>query len=201
LEVRDVSLQTVRPLIERNHYTHSTPAAASRAFGVYLGRRLEGAAVLTPGARNAHRILVAAEPEDVITLSRLWLSDRLPKNAESRVLGVVIRTLRREGRHKALVTFADPAVGHDGTIYRAAGFRYLGRTEPESTLIIDGRERHPRSAWDDYGSNNIGHLRRTGVRVFRVRTEPKHRYVAVLDRAWGWRLGALSEKAHNALGP
>jgi len=197
LEVREVPLSEVRDLIERNHYTHSTPAASSRAFGVYLGCRLEGAAVFTPGARHAHRLFVAARPADVLTLSRLWLSDRLPRNAESRVLGVVVRMLRREGRHKVLVTFADPAVGHDGTIYRAAGFRYLGRTQAEASLLIHGRERHPRSVWDAFGSNDVGHLRRTGVEAGRVRTEPKHRYAVAIDPGWAWRLPKECQWVHG----
>src|SRR5207302_209836 len=122
IEVRAVPLAAVAPLIEREHYLRSAPAAASLAFGIYVGKRLEGAAILTNGARNVHRVLAAAESEDVVTLSRLWLSERLPKNSESRVLGVIVRLLRREGQYKALVTFADPEAGHDGTIYRAAGF-------------------------------------------------------------------------------
>src|SRR6266571_3086841 len=82
LEVREVPLAEVRALIEREHYTRSAPAVASQSFGVFLGCKLEGAAILTPGARNAHRLLMAARPEDVVTLSRLWLSERLPRNAE-----------------------------------------------------------------------------------------------------------------------
>src|SRR5438309_4507576 len=42
LLVRQVSLPEVRGLIEREHYTHSTPAAASQAFAVLLDGRLEG---------------------------------------------------------------------------------------------------------------------------------------------------------------
>jgi hypothetical protein len=188
LEVREVPLPVVHDLIERHHYTHSTPAAASRSFGVYLRGKLEGAAILTPGARNAHRLLSAARRENVITLSRLWLSDRLPKNAESRVLGIIVRVLRQEGRYKALVTFADPEAGHDGTIYRAAGFRYLGTTQAEAVLVIDGRPVHRRSVASAYGSNHVGHLSRTGVPATRLRTEPKHRYAVAIDPAWAWRL-------------
>ena len=188
IEVREVSLPDVRSLIEREHYTHSVPAAASHAFGIYLGTRLEGAAILTPGARNAHRLLQGGRPEDVITLSRLWLSDRLPRNSESRVIGVIVRALRDEGPARVLVTFADPAAGHDGTIYRAAGFRYLGRTEPEAAILVEGRATHPRSAFSAFGSNDIDHLRRTGVRAIRARTVPKHRYAVALDPAWAWRL-------------
>jgi hypothetical protein len=188
LVVREVSLPVVRGLVEREHYTRSCPAVATHAFAVELDDRLDGAAVLTTGAVRAHKILAAATREDVVTLSRLWLSDRLPKNAESRVLGVIVRKLRREGRFKALVTFADPAAGHDGTIYRAVGFVYTGTTQPERYLVIDGKPCHPRSVSSAHGSNHAAHLRRTGISAERVWAEPKHRYVAILDPAWTWRL-------------
>jgi hypothetical protein len=155
---------------------------------VFLDGEVEGAALLTPGARNAHRLFAAARAEDVVTLSRLWLSDRLPRNAESRVLSIIIRILRRDGRHKILVTFADPAVAHAGGIYRAAGFVYLGVTQPETVLLIGGSARHPRSAFSALGSNDVGHLSRTGVAVVRARTEPKHRFAVAIDPTWRWRL-------------
>jgi hypothetical protein len=190
LDVRSVPLRAVRNLIEREHYTHSTPAAASRAFGVYLHGELHGAAVLFNGAARSSSVLFGAGPGDVVTLSRLWLSDDLPKNAESRVLGVIVRVLRRERRYKALVTFADPAVGHDGAIYRAAGFTYLGTTNAETSFLIDGKACHSRTVASSYGSSDVEHLRRTGIDARRVRALPKHRYVAVLDQSWRWRLGA-----------
>jgi hypothetical protein len=192
LVVREVPLPVVRGLIEREHYTKSCPAAASRAYGVYLADELNGGVVISNGSANAYRLLSAGRPDDVVTLSRLWLSDDLPKNAESRVLGIVVRTLRREGRYKALLTFADPAAGHDGGIYRAAGFTYLGTTNPEAYVVIDGRECHPRTVASSYGSNDVEHLRRTGLDARRRWVAPKHRYVAVLDESWRWRLGISS---------
>lgn len=187
IEVAEVPLGEVAGLIRENHYTHSCAAVASHAFGVYLNGELLGAAVITTGAARSHRLLTAARPSDVVTLSRLWLSDCLPKNSESRVLGVICRRLRAHG-YKALVTFADPAAGHVGTIYRAAGFRFLGRTGPEPYLIIDGAVCHPRSVSSALGSNDVGHLRRTGIEATRVRTIPKFRYVVPLDKTWGWRV-------------
>jgi hypothetical protein len=188
LVVAEVPLGTVRTLIERNHYSRSCPAVASRAFAIFLGKQLHGAAVFSNGSAHAGRLVVAGVPQHVVTLSRLWLSDRLPKNAESRVLGIILRMLRREGRHKVLLTFADPAVGHDGTIYRAAGFTYLGTTAPESYILIAGKECHPRSVASAHGSNDTGHLRRTGIDARRRWIPPKHRYVVLLDPSWGWRL-------------
>ena len=41
-----------------------------------------------------------------------WLSDWLPANSESKVLGVALGELRRHTSVKFLVSYADPAEGH-----------------------------------------------------------------------------------------
>jgi hypothetical protein len=165
------------------------PTAPMVSFGVYRCRRLLGAVVLTTGMRNTHRVLLGSRPLDVLVLARLWLSDDLPRNSESRVLGVVARDLRRSSRWKALVSYADPGAGHDGGIYRAAGWLYLGQGIAEPYVLLpDGRLHHPRSVSHQLGTNHVGHLSRTGVPARRVPVAGKHRYVCVLDRSWTWRL-------------
>ncbi len=193
LRVRPVPPATVRPLIEREHYLRSMPAAPRRCFGVYLGEELRGAVVFTSGARQGHRLLAAAGPQEVATLARLWLSDALPRNSESRVLGVVLRELRRTTPWKLLLSYADPAAGHVGMIYQATGWLYLGLTAGETYIRLgDGRLHHPRSVYECFGSNRVGHLRATGVAARREPVGGKHRYAHVLDPAWRWRLRAAT---------
>ncbi len=189
LIVRPAPPGVVRPLIVEHHYLHSMPCAAWRCFGVFAGADLVGAMVFTAGARQGHRALVGASPQQVATLARLWLRDEIPKNAESRVIGVVLRLLRRDGRWKLLLSYADPAAGHVGTIYQATGWLYLGQGVPPSYVDLgDGRALHPRTVYDRLGSNAVGHLRRTGIPARRAVVSGKHRYAYVLDPAWRWRL-------------
>lgn len=193
LAVRPVPPVVVRPLIEHEHYLRSMPAAPRRCFGVALGDELVGAVVFTSGARHGHRLLAAASPQEVATLARLWLSDVLPRNSESRVLGIVLRELRRTTPWKLVLSYADPAVGHVGTIYQATGWLYLGETAGETYVRLgDGKLHHPRSVYERFGSNRVGHLRSTGVPARREPVGGKHRYAYVLDPAWGWRLRGLA---------
>lgn len=204
ISVQPVSPAIVRPLMEQRHYLHSMPAAPRGCFGVFLGRELVGAVVFTSGARLGHRLLAAAAPADVTTLARLWLSDTLPTNSESRVLGIVLRTLRRAAAVKLVLTYADPAAGHVGTIYQATGWTYLGVTEPgRAVLLEDGKLHHPRSVFSRYGSNRISHLRATGVPARTEQQPGKHRYAYVLDPAWRWRLRAHGQAypAHPSRAP
>lgn len=189
LTVRQVAPSTVRTIIEQGHYLHSMPAGARVCYGVYLADALVGAVVFSIGARNSHRLLGAAEPEDVVTLARLWLNDLLPGNSESRVLGIVLRDLRRTTTVKLVLSYADPAAGHVGTIYQATGWLYLGQTEPNAYVrLADGELHHPRTIYGRYGSNRLHHLRATGIAARREIVGGKHRYGYLLEPSWRWRL-------------
>jgi hypothetical protein len=85
-------------------------------------------------SRHGFRVLAGAKPQQVAVLARLWLSDDLPNNAESRVIGVLLRLARRERQWKLLLSYADPEAGHAGTIYRATGWLYLGPGQPDNQL-------------------------------------------------------------------
>lgn len=51
-----------------------------------------------------------------------------PQNAASLLLGGSERLLRDDTRWSLLVTYADEAEGHTGTIYRATNWQYGGKT-------------------------------------------------------------------------
>jgi len=95
------------------------------------------------GPKNAHRLVDGASSTDCLTLTRLWLSDELPRNSESRVNGVVIRALKRNTSVKFLLSYADPAQRHLGTIYQATGWLYTGLSQATPMYDIgDGVPRH-----------------------------------------------------------
>ncbi|MGJ0397426.1 MAG: hypothetical protein ACR65U_14485 [Methylocystis sp.] len=76
-----------------------------------------------------------------IELNRMAFSDALPRNSESRALGVALRMIRAQYPHiEWVVSFADAAQCGDGTIYRASGFVLTGITPNRSIARLpDGR--------------------------------------------------------------
>jgi hypothetical protein len=191
LRVQPVRASVVSELVRQQHYLHSMPAAPRACFAVYLDAELVGAMVFTSGPRLGFRLVGGGYPQQAATLARLWLSDVLPANSESRVIGVVLRHLRRHTPWKILLSYADPMAGHVGTIYQATGWLYLGQTAPSSYLDLgDGRLQHPRSVSNRLGSNSVRHLRNTGIRASRQAQPGKFRYVYCLDPHWRWRLTA-----------
>jgi hypothetical protein len=176
-------------LLERNHYLHSLPGGTRLAFGVFLENRLLGAATLGVGPTNAHCLVEGATPDDCLTLTRLWLSDELPRNSESRTIGVLLRALGLHTSVKFVLSYADPAHGHLGTIYQATGWLYTGLSEPMPLYDLgDGVARHSRSLGHTYGTHSVAHFLRHGVDVKLQPQAPKHRYLWFLDPAWRGRL-------------
>ena len=189
IEVRTIAPAVARDVFERHHYLHSMPAGTRFCFGVFVGDRLLGAVSLGVGPLNAHRLVDGALPIDGLTLTRLWLDDALPLNSESHVLGVVVRALRRFTKVKFLVSYADPAAGHVGTVYQAAGWLYTGTSEDQPLMDLgDGVPRHLRTVASAFGTHSARYFRRLGLPVRFVPAVPKHRYVVLVDPSWRDRL-------------
>jgi hypothetical protein len=189
MQVLPVPFWVARSVLVRHHYLHSMPGGSKLAFGVFMQNSLRGAVTLGVGPYNAPSLVSGATSDDGLTLSRLWLSAGLPRNSESRVLGIILRSLRRHTSLKFLLTYADPSQGHVGTIYQATGWLYTGLSEAMPLYDIgDGKARHSRSLSHAYGSHSIAHFRRHGVAVELVTQEPKHRYAYFLDGSWRGRL-------------
>jgi hypothetical protein len=119
----------------------------------------------------------------------LWLSDELPRNSESRFIGVVLRSLRKHTDVKFLLAYADPSQGHVVTIYQAIGWLYTGLSQATPLYDFgDGRQHHSRSLGHVFGSHGLAHLRRQGVQVRLVPQRAKHRYLYLLDPSWRSRV-------------
>lgn len=175
------------------------------AFGIFFSDRLLGALTFGVGPTNAHRLVEGAARDDCLTLTRLWLSDELPRNSESRTLGVAARALRRHTAVKFIISYADPSQGHVGTIYQASNWLYTGLSQASPLYDIgDGIARHSRSLSHAYGSHCIKHFARHGVEIKKVPQAAKHRYVYFLDPSFRHRLNVpvlpYPKKAGNSDG-
>lgn len=112
-----------------------------------------------------------------VELSRLYIEDSMPRNAETWLIGKALRMLSRSLPDVgAVVSYADPSANHKGTIYRASGFSFDGMTDSE--------RKTPRSDYVDsvtgkkYGRKGNSPVDAVLVRVPRV---SKHRYIKMLQ--------------------
>lgn len=127
--------------IAAHHYAKGCSNTSVKAFSLTRHGVIVGAAVWLPPTRACAETVNRDHWRDVLALSRLVVLNGEPTNTESMFIGRMVRAIRREGRWKSLVTFADESQGHTGVIYRASNWTYIGRTKPEPRWVAeDGRQ-------------------------------------------------------------
>lgn len=124
--------------IRSEHYTHSVPSGKSYyyAYGPAI-------VVFSIPANQFVGPFLFGRKRDVWELSRLWAPDGHERNLLTRAISQAVRSFRRqEPKAWALVSYADPNVGHAGTVYRAASWLPCGQVEearyyraPDGTVV------------------------------------------------------------------
>jgi hypothetical protein len=115
----------IRQWIVERHYLRSAPPGfvVALEFVDDAGDRIGAALLGRPTSRSL-------DAEQWLELTRLFFVDEAPKNTESRALALMRKWVRTWlPKTKALLAYSDPAVGHDGTIYRADGWASFGQTQ------------------------------------------------------------------------
>ena len=147
LTVKPCPFLEVAGFIDKHHYAgFMNGVRVFQSFAVYHGNRLVGGAVFGGMATTAWKAFGDCENK-VIELRRLVLLDEAGRNSESRVIGMMLRWLKANSDMEVVVSYADPAHGHDGTIYRAANFKYVGLSGKDKKLLDPetGKVHHSRS--------------------------------------------------------
>lgn len=131
-------------LVRRLHYAQGGSNTATFRHGLYRREewplRVVGVAWWIPPTKTAaHATFPEGDWQRVLALSRFVLDEEVPKNGASFLLARSTKLIERDGEWDCLVTYADEWQGHTGTIYRAAGWEYVGVTKPERVYVLDGR--------------------------------------------------------------
>lgn len=118
------SITDLRLQLLAHHYTHSVPSGKSWYY------EHDGAIVVysIPANPSVSRFLLGV-PNRVIELARLWAPDGHRPNLMTEAIAWSVKQLARDTSFDALVSYADPSVGHLGGVYRAASWVYLGQCE------------------------------------------------------------------------
>ena len=183
IRVQPIPFVAARQIAVKHHYLHSLPGGTKLAFGAFVEGKLFGVITFGVGPYNAFSLVEGACPDHCLALTRLWLSETLPSNSESRVISVCLRYLRKYTTLKFIITYADPAQGHVGTIYQATGWLYTGLSEATPKFDIgDGVARHSRSLSHAFGSHSLKYLSERGLNIKTLPQIPKYRYIYFLDQ-------------------
>lgn len=125
ITVRPISAAEAREVVRRIHYSGKVVNNSTLHLGVFLNGALLGAMQFgSPLDRRAVLPLVeGTEWNQMLELNRMAFDDRLPRNSESRAMGVAFRLIKRHRPDiKWILSFSDGTQCGDGAIYRASGF-------------------------------------------------------------------------------
>lgn len=123
--VKPIKAATANAVVKKIHYSGKVVQNSQLHFGVFLNGKLEGAMQFGPpiNKKGTLAIVKGTKWGGMIELNRMAFSDALPKNSESRAMGVVFRLIKKMyPQIEWVVSFSDGTQCGDGTIYRAAGF-------------------------------------------------------------------------------
>lgn len=141
--VRPVALQTAQRMVRQYHYAHGGSKTAVACFGLFHYLRsfwdtdCYGITWWIPPTRDAAIATYPANPEAVLSLSRMVIHPGAPRNAATFLLARSVKLL--DARWECLVTYADTWQHHTGSVYRAANWRYVGLTDAEQVYVLNGR--------------------------------------------------------------
>lgn len=146
--VRKIDAKLAKSYIHKNHYSGGSHNGPSPCYGLFDGDNLIGCLMFaTPCSEAVRASVFGVEYKDaVVELHRLHILDVTPRNTESWMISRCLRLLKQDRpQTRAVISFADPTQGHQGTIYKASNFIQCGTSSP-ATFYLDSecRLRHPR---------------------------------------------------------
>lgn len=155
-----------------SHYLQKRPAIVLLCLRMLLFGKPVGCVVYSAPPRECDRRFGCKTWE----LARLFLLDEMPHNSETWLIAQSIRWVKRHFPDiGALVSYADPAAGHTGTIYRASNWKHDGMT--------DAGRKTPRCDYVDAATGKKYGRRGNvpqGADLRRIPRQSKHRFVYLL---------------------
>lgn len=137
IEVRVIPSQIANPFIRRHHYSHKVVNKSNLHFGAFLDGKLHG--VMSYGTSldkaKMQGLVEGTGWNEFLELNRMAFDEYLPRNSESRCIGLSLRLIKKNAPQiKWVVSFADGCSCGDGTIYRASNF-VLTAIRPNHNLV------------------------------------------------------------------
>lgn len=166
-----------KDFVETWHYSKRMPTGQNICYGCWNENYCYAVIVYGIGVNPYQAAFLGVD--SVVEIKRMCRREPKEKFPLSRLIGLTTKWLRKESPFGAVVAFADPEQGHEGTVYKASGFKHEGMSNAEWHLVDgSGEKRHRRYAFRMARRNGITvEEARKQLNVERIRTEPKHRWV------------------------
>jgi hypothetical protein len=139
IRLKPISAALANDFVKKTHYSGKVVPNSQIHIGVYYFGKLEGVMQYGPSLKKKQMLgLVDGTNWDgFIELNRMAFSDALPKNSESRAIGISLKILKKHmPQLQWVISFADATQCGDGTIYRASNF-FLTGIKSNDTLRLN----------------------------------------------------------------
>lgn len=178
--VLPVTRQDLQPFILDIHYAGRFPSV-SCAFGLFRDGKIEGVVTYgTPPSSSLRSGICGPDyTKNVVELNRLCLR----KNIKGDASFLVSKSLKLLGRDAIIVSYADTAQGHIGTVYQASNFIYCGLSAKRTDWKVRGKEGlHGQTIADEFkGKGRADKMReKYGDDFYLSPRSRKHRYVMIV---------------------
>lgn len=127
--VKVIPAKVAVPFVKAHHYSGKVVNNSCLHFGAFLHGQLHGVMSYGPSMvkKEIIGLVEGTSWNGFLELNRMAFDDCLPRNSESRCIGISLRLIRRNAPQvKWVVSFADGCQCGDGTIYRASNFVLTG---------------------------------------------------------------------------
>jgi hypothetical protein len=171
----------------RDHYSGGLSAGRMQTIGTWENARPVGAYVFSRGACKDLAARYGFDQTEAVELTRIAFGPHQTPITQS--LAIALRMLKAANPGlQVVISFSDPMQSHngrqhDGTIYRAGNWLFLGMTNAEAMLRIGGVLRHRRTIISKFRTGAVSWLRQNiNAEVERIITAPKYRFAMPLTR-------------------
>jgi len=181
MRLEKASRKAIEFACKNYHYSKSVPVNPV-AFSVFNDKNEWcGCILYGSGATNNIGKPYGIMQGQIIELTRMALNGK--QESTSKALSLSMKVIKKKlPLVKLIISYADSEKGHNGIIYQATNWYYVGYST-DTNIIINGQRHHRRSLGSKYGTCSIEKLNKNGMNAISIKTLPKYKYIYPLDKS------------------
>jgi len=133
ISIKIIDRDTAKQIVIKKHYMKTFPAGAALFYGIFHGglKTVRGVAVFgKSSSTNSKCKIFGIKENEILEMQRLWVSDLLGHNAESKILSLIMKNIKQNAPQiKVIWTYAGGCKDDCGIVYQSSGFMFLGSEE------------------------------------------------------------------------
>ena len=188
------SYDAAKYAVEHWHYSETMPSGKTLKIGVWEDDQFIGVVIYSRGANNRIAEPFGLHQIEVCELTRVALTEH--RTPVTRILSISRKLLLNNSPGlKLIISYADPEQDHHGGIYQADNWVYIGTSEAQKEVLVNGTEYHKRTVYAKYGTASVQKLnsRHPGIDFKHGPERFKYKYIFPLTDKMNRKIKQLSK--------